>query len=68
MEFIVLISGFNGIFRIQHPSMITPFHAASVALRMGGTPLDNGYIAVEDLLGEVTQFEFVRIDDMLAIV
>jgi hypothetical protein len=68
MSFIVAISGHNGLFELRHPSMITPFHAASVALHLAGTELDAGFVAVEDVLGDVTQFEFVRVDDMLAIV
>lgn len=67
-EFLVTISGDNGLFQLRHPSMLTEFDAASVTLKLAGTDLDTGYIAVENILGDVTVFEFVRIDDMLAIV
>lgn len=64
-EFLVVISCHYGIFRVRS---LTDFTAASSALRVAGTEVDNGYIGVEDSLGVVTEFEFVRIDDMLAIV
>jgi hypothetical protein len=66
--FDVIISGHNGIMNLSHPSLITPFQAASLALRMAGTDLPSGHVTVLDVLGDPETFEFVRVDNMLAIV
>jgi hypothetical protein len=68
MLFRVTVTGHDGYIEMSHPSMITEFQAASVALRVCGTDLDTGFINVETILGDFEEFEFVRIDDMLAIV
>ncbi len=68
MEFLVVISGHNGLLTVKSNDVLTPFAAASVALRVAGTECDTGYIAVQDVFDSVEQFEFVRVGDMLAIV
>jgi hypothetical protein len=51
-----------------HPALLTPFQAASVALRMAGTDRDTGYVTVLDPLDTPETFEFLRVDGTLAIV
>jgi hypothetical protein len=66
--FNVIISGHNGVFNLTHPALLTPFQAASVALRMAGTDRDTGYVTVLDPLDTPETFEFLRVDGTLAIV
>lgn len=66
--FDVVISGHNGILNVKSNAALTPFQAASTALRVAGTDLPYGHVTVIDGLDGAETFEFLRVDDMLAIV
>lgn len=63
---ITTLSGSTGL-EVSHPSLRCPFHAASVALGVAGTEEDHGRIFVKHAHGS-DRYEFIRQDEMLAIV